>query len=257
MSDWMRPLCRITSLTVAAALAPHVTAMAQSGGSHPGAMGDTMPPERGVSEAPSPAATLDRVRIPFAGTYLLTMALGTDTADFVLLIGDHGTERNIAVPAPRKRRVARRAPVRALIVPASLSTDSSAVPAAELTGTIMASAADTAASGGGRWWVTLLGGADTGAATPAARLSRLLLMVQADRERLALGCEANAKGVNRLAKKLEEPPPCDEASGLPIAAAGPPGDGILFLGSDGHARVEQRTQTDSGELTLWGSRIHR
>jgi hypothetical protein len=184
------------------------------------------------------------------------MALGADTADFVLRIGEQGTERNIAVPAPRKRRIARPAPVRPLIVPASLASDSSAVPAAEVTGTIMAVAAGTADSGGGHWWVTILGGADTGAATPAARLSRLLLMVQADRERLALRCEANAKGENRLAKKLDEPPPCDEASGLPIAAAGPPGDGILFLGSDGRARVEQRTQTENGELTLWGSRIH-
>jgi hypothetical protein len=256
MSDWMRPLYRITSLTVAAALAPHVTAMAQSGGSLPGAVEDTMPLETDASEAPPPAATEDRVRIPFAGTYLLTMALGADTADFVLLIGEQGVERNIAVPASRKRRITRPAPVRALIVPASLSTDTSTVPTAELTGTILASAADTAASGAGRWWVTILGGADTGAATPAARLSRLLLMVQADRERLAMHCEANAKGENRVAKKLEEPPPCDAASGLPIAAAGPPGDGILFLGSEGHARVEQRTQTESGELTLWGSRIH-
>jgi hypothetical protein len=247
----------IMRLTAAAALAPHVTAMAQSGGSPILAAVDTGTRVTDVSDGPSPAATRERVRVPFGGTYRLTLALGADTADFVLRIGEQGTARSIAAPAPRKHRNAEPVPVRALIVPASLSADSSTVPAAELTGSITASAADTTTSGHGRWWVTILAGADTDAATPAGRLSRLLLRVQAERERLAGRCEANAKGENRAAKKRDEPPPCDEASGLPVATSSTPGDGILFISSDGHARVEQRTETESGELTLWGSRIDR
>jgi hypothetical protein len=257
MPGWRIRVSRIMSLAAAAALAPHVTAMAQSSGSPILVAVDTGSRGSDVSDESSPASTVDRVRAPFAGTYRLTLALGPDTADFVLHIGEQGVERSIATPAPRKRGDSESVPVRALIVPVSLSTDSSTVPAAELTGSITASAADTATSGPGRWWVTILAGADIDGATAAGRLSRLLLRVQAEREGLAGRCEANAKGENRAAKKRDEPPLCDEASGLPVATSSTPGDGILFIGSDGHARVEQRTETEGGELTLWGSRIDR
>jgi hypothetical protein len=253
MFSWCSRLCLITTLSAAAALAPHVPAMAQSDSTITLAGVDTETASKAVEV--SSLSSEDRLPIPFAGSYVLSLALGADTADFLLRIGEQGVERSIAMPAQRKRRLPEPAAVRALIVPASLSTDSSIVPAAELTGSIAASPEDTTAFGHGRWWVTILAGADTDAATPAGRLSRLLLKVRAEREGLALRCEADAKGENRLAKRRNEPPPCDQASGLPISNA--TWDGILFLGADGNARVEQRTQTDRGELTLWGSRIAR
>lgn len=248
-----------TCLTTAAALVLHVTAMAQVDRSSTLAVADTGPRGSDTSEAVPAEATSHPILVPFAGTYRLTMALGADTADFILRVGEQGVERSIAMPASRKRQKERPAPLRALIVPASLSTDSSTVPAVEvdssvtLTGTITASASDTASPG--QWWVTILAGDDTASDTPAARLSRLLRRVEAERTALAERCRMSAKDENRAAKRLDEPAPCDESSGLPFSRTASSGDGVLVFWPDGRARVEQRTQTEAGELTLWGSRI--
>jgi hypothetical protein len=259
MSDRSSRLYRVSAVAIAAALAQHVTLAAQSGGSSAFAVVNAHRDDS--SAADSLPGAQDGATVPFAGTYQLTMALGADTADLVLRIGQRGEEQNIAVPALPKHRTTQPAPVRVLIVPASLSTDSSAMPAGEadssaaLNGMIMASAADTMSPG--RWWVTVLAGDDTTSDTPAARLSRLLRRTQAERSALAERCRTDARRENRAADRRDDPVPCDEATGLPLSRSSVWSDGVLVVLPDGGAHVEQRTQTEAGELTLWGSRVPR
>jgi hypothetical protein len=247
----------IAAAFAAAALAPHVTAVAQSNDTA------TLAVARASAERVLPAPTLaETLPVAFAGTYRVTIALGADTAEFELRIGTHGREADVAMPAPGGRVRRGAVPIRALIVPVSLleaaSDDSGAArdSVREGDGTITAALADTSAPG--RWWVTILAGDDTLSDMPAGRLSRLLRRAQHVRSALAERCRDNARDENRAAERRDDPAPCHLATGLPLwGAATAAGDGVLVLWPDGQARVEQRTETDGGELTLWGSRVPR
>lgn len=240
----------------AAALAPHVTAAAQSNDSATLAVASAAAGR--ILPAPTLAETLP---VAFAGSYQVTLALGADTAEFTLQIGGYGREADIAMPAPGGRARRGAVPIRALIVPASLreaASDDSALAGSSVRsgdGTITAALADTSAPG--RWWVTILAGDDTLSETPAGRLSRLLRRAQLERAKLAERCRANAREENRAAERRDDPAPCHPATGLPLSSAATAGDGVLVLWPDGQARVEQRTETEAGELTLWGSRVPR
>jgi hypothetical protein len=94
-------------------------------------------------------------------------------------------------------------------------------------------------------------------ATPAARLSRLLLEVRARRDLLERQCREHPLAVNRAARRAQQPPACDDETGLSLSPRLAPGDGILVVGSDDRVRVEQRVETPEGELTLWGRRVSR
>jgi hypothetical protein len=169
-----------------------------------------------------------------------------------------GEERVIGMQAPVRRRAQPR-PVRALVIPVSLSADAAGGQAVAtdssgaLAGTLTVPLDHLPTAGG--WQVTILAGDDTSSNTPAARLSRALQRARTQQTRLADRCRADAREENRAAARQDEPAPCEESSGLPLVPAGVVGDGTLVTLPDGRTRVEQRTQTGSGELTLWGSRI--
>jgi hypothetical protein len=231
-----------------------VTAVAQSNETA------TLAVARASAERMLPAPMLaETLPVAFAGTYRVTIALGADTAEFELRIGTHGREADVAMPAPGGRVRRGAVPIRALIVPAFLAEAASDDPRAagdadrEGDGAITAVLADTALPG--RWSVTILAGDDTVSDTPAGRLGRLLGRVEAERSALADRCHTDPRGENRGARRRDEAVPCDEASGLPLLRSASSGDGILVVSPDGHARVEQRTETGAGELTLWGSRL--
>ncbi len=199
--------------------------------------------------------------VPFAGIYAVTLALGPDTASLYIRIPAQAEFRLLATPA-RARRKDPAAPVGAMVIPVFIGTDSTALPMAASNesptdGYMLAAPEGTSSASGTRWWVTVLAGADTTEATGASRLSRALLRLRQQREDLELSCLTDPKTENEAARKLDEPVPCDEASRLPVHRDEDLGDGVLFLGNDGRARLEQRTDTGGGELTMWGSRVNQ
>lgn len=211
----------------------------------------------GVDAAAAPG---DRIEVPFAGTYAVTVALGRDTANLFIRIPAEAEYRLLATPERSKGKEPPQAPVGGLVIPVVVSTDSVSLAAMlgngpVTAGYMIAAPEGTAGVRGTRWWVTIMAGGDTTQSSGVSRLSRALLRLQQQREMLELGCLTDPKAENDVAKRRDELPPCDVASRLPVHRDKPLGDGVLFLGNDGRARVEQRSETNGGELTLWGSRV--
>ena len=188
------------------------------------------------------------------------MALGRDTANLFIRVPTQAKFQVLAALETAKGK--HPAPVAALVIPIFVGTDSAGLPDASdgepVTGGYMFAAPESAAGATGtRWWVTVLAGVDTTEATGVSRLSRALLRLQQQRDQWQLRCLTDPKVENDAAKKRDEPLPCDVASRLPVHRDEEWGDGTLFLGTDGRARLEQRTETAGGELTMWGSRVNR
>lgn len=246
---------------VFAALALHVPVAAQDGGAVPTA-GSTTAESPGLGAGVGAGMPENRVMVPFAGIYSVTVALGRDTANLFIRIPTQAEFRLMAAPARVRGKHVRPAPVGGLMIPVFVGTDSTTLPKTvnnepPTGGYMFAAPEGTPSASGTRWWVTVLAGADTTEATGASRLSRALLRVQQQREERELRCLTDPKTENEAAKKRDEPLPCDVASRLPVHHNEDLGDGVLFLGNDGRARLEQRTETGSGELTMWGSRVNR
>jgi hypothetical protein len=243
------------------ALVLHVPMAAQDGGAVP-TTGAAAVETSGLGAGVGAGLSEGRVMVPFAGVYAVTVALGHDTANFFIRIPAQAEFKLMAAPARSHGKHVPPAPVGGMVIPLLIGTDSATLPRTlgnepPTGGYMFAAPEGTPGASGTRWWVTVLAGADTTEATGASRLSRALLQVQQQREQLELSCLTDPKAENDAAKRREEPLPCDVASRLPVHRGEELGDGILYLGNDGRARLEQRTETAGGELTMWGSRVVR
>jgi hypothetical protein len=255
MSVVTRHPAPVAGLAVIVALAAHGPAAAQVGARTTLAVASTDPRTSGE---PDPAP--DRVAVPFAGTYQVTLALGRDTVDLFIRTAAEAELSTVIAPTGRGQHGLGAAVIPGLLLPVFADPDSSALPSIlddqALPGSLVA-AMDPTAGSGRSWPITLLAGVDTSGATPAARLSRLLLAVRSEREALELRCREDPQAANKAARRSDEDEVCDEESGLPLAQRGVPGDGILVLSPDDRVRIEQRVETRDGELTMWGRRVSR
>ncbi len=204
----------------------------------------------------------ERSAVPFAGVYAVTMAMGGDTVHLFIGIPAQAEFRPLAARVRAKGEQTLPAPFAGLVMGVFVGTDSAAL--------LPASGTDRPASGymiavpegapggaGTRWWVTILAGTDTTGGSGASRLSLALLRLYQRRERLELTCLTDPNLANESARRRHEPALCDPAARLPLHRDDSPGDGVLVLGADGRARLEQHTETEGGELTMWGSRVTR
>ena len=247
----------IAGLTVIVALMAHGPAAAQM---RARTTSPSAPP--GQWTTTETAAGPDRVVVPFAGTYQVTLALGADTADIFFRTAADADLQAVIAPAVRGSHGAGATSIPGLSLIVHAEPDTFALPRSveepgeRISGRLVA-ALDPAGGIGGIWPITLLTGVDTSGVSPAARLSRLLVAVRVERELVEERCREDPKGANRAARGIDAPEPCDEAAGLPVAQRDFPGDGVLAVTADGRVRIEQRVETSEGEMTMWGRRISR
>lgn len=249
MRNWGHCWLPASGLTVVVALAAHVPAMAQMGAATT------------LEGALEPGSPVDRIAVPFAGTYAVTLSLGRDSAELFFRTSADAELQTVIAPDPRPGSGlgATAIPGLSLLVYADRNIE--ALPYAEdvpgrLNGTLVAPIDPTTAADGS-WVISLLVGADTMGDALPARLSRLLLEVRAQRALLEHRCSEDPSGANRAAIRAHQPPACDAETWLPLSPRLIPGDGMLLVGSDGQVRVEQRVGTPEGELTLRGQRVSR
>jgi hypothetical protein len=239
----------VMGLTVCVAVAGHVPAMAQMGART--TLGGALEPE----------LLTDRIAVPFAGTYAVTLSLGRDTAQLFFRTAAEAELRTVIAPDQRIGSGPGATAIPGLSLLVYADPDIEALPYSEdvagrVNGALVAPI-DPETAAGGSWVITLMVGVDTVGDTPAARLSRLLLEVRAQRALLEQRCSEDPVAANRAAARVRQASVCDDETGLPLSPRLIPGDGMLLVGVDDGVRVMQRVGTPEGELTLSGKRVSR
>jgi hypothetical protein len=203
--------------------------------------------------------------VSLAGTYQVVAILGTDTA--VVYFRTAATALAPMVSDSLHRPEAPMAPA-GLVLPVLIAADSAALespglawdrgapPAGTGRGFLFMTTAD---SSGSRavWQVTLLGGGDSVGKSPLARISRAMARQAAEPGRRAALCRTQAGRLNKAAVKAGQQTVCDDATGLPLFRASLADDGRLVAARDGQVSISQKTETDEGEVVLWGKRVSR
>lgn len=205
------------------------------------------------------------MQVGLSGTYQVVAVLGTDTA--VVYFRTTATPLAPLVADSLRRPQAPIAPA-GLVLPVLIAADSGALDAPGLAwdrgappphtgrGLLFMAMADSNDSRA-LWQVTLLGGGDSTGNTGWARISRAMGRAVAEPERRTAQCRTQAGRLNKAAQKAGQPPVCDGATGLPLFRAGLADNGRLIAGKDGHISISQKTETEEGEVVLWGKRVSR
>ncbi len=204
---WSHRWLPTSGLTVIVALAAHVPAMAQMGvRTTPGGSSDS-------------GLNVERIAVPFAGTYAVTLTLGQDTARIFFRTAADAELRTVIAPDPRPGSGPGATAVPGLSLLVYADPDIEALPYSE--------------DGVGRLHGVLVAPIDSGDCCRwqlghlfacwgrhcgrdcAARLSRLLLEVRAQRAVMEGRCSDDPSAANRSAARAHQSPVCDEETSLP------------------------------------------
>lgn len=199
---------------------------------------------------------------PWGGTYWVTMSYGDDTASLFVR-----TPENAQLPLFGSTGPAAAPKSYGVMVFGYAHADTTELPHDPANWTkakmkeggialFVASARDTARAAG-TWSIAATVMGDTAMNSTAGRMSRMLLRSGAfDFQRLVSRCRDAAKQANDEARKVGQPPMCNEKARVPLIEQGSaPLTGTLTIAPNGAAQFEESVATEHGVLRLVGTRV--